>query len=282
MPMLTESRKVSVYISTCNRLDKLRRAVESVLRQDYVDIEVLICDDASSDGTQEYVENLLLRDKRVIYLRNVVNKGACATRNLGINAATGYFITGLDDDDEFRENRISYFLSNWDDKYSFICANFTNVHPDGHAKDYYKKHGNPISFTYKKILFENEASNQIFTITKRLQIIGGFDPSVKRLQDWDTWLRLSYEFGAFLRLPKSTYIMNHDHRANEIRVSQNEMITESLYTLVERNNNIYMENEKRYMIFLISCMQKKATFVDSLYWSLLKLNPKHLIKYIMQ
>ncbi|AYM89681.1 glycosyltransferase [Serratia sp. 3ACOL1] len=282
MAKLTESRKVSVYISTCNRLDKLKRAVESVLRQDYANIEVLICDDASSDGTQEYVKDLLLRDKRFVYLRNNVNKGACATRNLGITSATGYFITGLDDDDEFKSNRLAYFLSNWEDKYSFICANFTNVHPNGHKKDHYKKCNTPLLFSYKKILFENEASNQIFTITKRLQKIGGFDPSVKRLQDWDTWLRLSYEFGDFLRLPISTYIMNHDHAFNEIRVSQNAKITESLIGLVDRNRVIYSEKERNYMIFLVSCMNKKATLLDSLYWSLLKLNPKYLIKYMLQ
>ncbi|WP_337264287.1 MULTISPECIES: glycosyltransferase [unclassified Serratia (in: enterobacteria)] len=282
MSNLTESHKVSVYISTYNRLEKLKRAVESVLRQDYLNIEILICDDASSDGTQDYVKDLILSDKRVIYLRNEVNKGACVTRNLGINAATGYFITGLDDDDEFKENRVSYFLSNWHDEYSFICANFTNYYSDGHEKDYYKKSKDPLLFGYKDILFENEASNQIFTLTKRFQAIGGFKPSVKRLQDWDTWLRISHRFGDFLRLPVSTYIMNNDHSSNEIRVSQIENITESLISLVERNKDIYSKKEREYMIFLVSCMNKKATLSDSLYWSFLKLNPKYFIKYILQ
>jgi len=280
--MIEQSSKVSVYISTHNRLDRLKRALNSVVNQDYNNIEILVCDDASSDGTYDYMTERATKDPRIIYLRNENNKGACATRNLGIFYATGKFITGLDDDDEFTSDRISNFLNSWDDRYSFICCNFINRYPNINDKAYYATHNKALIFDHKKILFENEASNQIFTLTSRLKDIGGFDVSVRRLQDWDTWLRLSFTFGDFVRLPHVTYIMNHDHLPTENRVSREYKITDALLELVHRNHFIYSKKEKEYMFFLVSTMQKNADFKRSIYWSIKNMNVKFFIKYLLQ
>lgn len=99
---------VTIYISTYNRLEKLKRAINSVLQQDYTNWELIVCDDASCDGTSDYMNDICMKDSRIRYLRNDVNKGACETRNLGIFNAKGTFITGLDDDDEFTNDRISF------------------------------------------------------------------------------------------------------------------------------------------------------------------------------
>ncbi|HDH7790640.1 TPA: glycosyltransferase, partial [Raoultella ornithinolytica] len=115
---------VTIYISTHNRLEKLKRAINSVLQQDYDNWELIVCDDASCDGTSDYMNDICIKDTRIRYLRNDVNKGACETRNLGIFNAKGTFITGLDDDDEFTNDRISFFVDNWNVKYSFLCCNF--------------------------------------------------------------------------------------------------------------------------------------------------------------
>ncbi|HBZ1608326.1 TPA: glycosyltransferase, partial [Klebsiella pneumoniae] len=270
---------VSVYISTYNRVDKLKRAISSVLNQDYSNVEVIICDDASTDGTQEYMEGLVNRTENIFYFRNEINKGACATRNLAIYNARGEFITGLDDDDEFKSNRISYFISNWDERYSFLCANFTNVYADLTSKNYYL--GKQKELTYKDLLFHNEASNQIFTRTSKLRDIGGFDISVKRLQDWDTWLRLSHKHGSFLRLSDSTYIMHNDHSPTEMRVSNASKITDSLSSLMKRNIGIYSQQDRKYMNFLISYLNQESGFCESLYWGILKLNPRFIVKYFI-
>ncbi|WP_369791035.1 glycosyltransferase [Rouxiella sp. WC2420] len=230
---------VSIYISTCNRVRELKRAISSVLKQDFTNFELLICDDASTDETEEYVNSLIQKDNRIRYFRNRENKGACATRNLGIFSAKGKYITGLDDDDEFCQNRVSLFLKNWRDEYSFICANFFESYPNDNKRSFYKVNEKNISFDFKDMLFHNVASNQVFTLTNRLKEIGGFDESVKRLQDWDTWLRLSYQYGGFLRLPQSTYIMHHDHEDGAARVSKSAGFSDSLILLSKRNKDIY-------------------------------------------
>ncbi|CAI0883112.1 glycosyltransferase [Serratia quinivorans] len=273
--------KVSVYISTFNRLDRLKRAISSVKGQDYHNIELIVCDDASTDGTQSFMEDLAKKDPNIIYLRNEENKGACATRNLGIFKASGDFITGLDDDDEFTSDRISFLVKNWDCKYSFICCDFIEEFIDGKRKNFYNKSKDTYFNDYRSILFENEASNQIFTLSARLKEIGGFNPEVKRLQDWDTWLRLANKYGGFLRKKEAKYIMHHDHAINEERVSKSYPYSHSLTDLLRRNESLYLGKDREFMLFLIEMSEKKASLSSAAYWSLIKLNPKFIVKKLI-
>lgn len=280
--LLSDIPKVSVYISTFNRLDRLKRAINSVKNQDYKNIEILICDDASNDETESFMRELSAIDPQIIYLRNDVNKGACAARNLGIFAATGKFITGLDDDDEFTPDRISYLVEHWDDKYSFICCDFVERFVDGKSRAYYNAINDKFFKDYKALLFENFASNQVFTLTHRLREIGGFNIKARRLQDWDTWLRLSYRYGGFVRFPEQKYIMHHDHNIDEMRVSKSYPFSQSLKDLKERNKDIYTGNDGKFMDYIITSVEGKSSLFDSIYWSLIKRQPKYMVKYALQ
>lgn len=100
--------KFSVVITTYNRLNLLKRAINSALNQT-ITTEVVVADDCSSDGTQEYVNSLaqklsLSRDYRLVYHRNEVNSGHSATVNAGIVRASGDWIKFLDDDDYLAAN----------------------------------------------------------------------------------------------------------------------------------------------------------------------------------
>ncbi len=272
--------KVTVYISTCNRINNLKVAVESVLKQDYDNIELIICDDASTDETKPYCLELCRLNSQIKYIRNETNQGACATRNLGIFAATGKFITGLDDDDEFTSDRISYFINNWDDKFSFVCGNFVNKYHDEKIINYNKKE--VAVYDYASMLFDNPASNQIFTLTSRLQAIGGFDIRVRRLQDWDTWLRLSYKYGVFLRLPKSTYIMNHDQPSNIMRVSKSYPFLLALNDLKNRNLIIYGKKNAKIMDYILALSENKMSVMGYFHFVWLIKKPSIFAKYIYQ
>lgn len=273
---------VSIYIPTHNRVNLLKRAVESVQKQTIQDIEILICDDASSDDTFNYCQNLVKQDQRIKYFRNETAQGACVARNKCIFNASGMFITGLDDDDEFTNDRIEFCLEHWNDQYSFLCCNFINRYINKPDKSFYKTTSEFDVFSYKDILFENYASNQMFTLTSRMKAIGGFDTSVKRLQDWDTWLKLAFEFGEFIRYNHCTYIMYNDQEPGDKRVSNNLKITEALRSFLERNKKYYSDAEARYLNFLISNLEHKSKFRESVYWTLKNKNIKFLVKYVLQ
>ena len=99
--MNESSRLVSVGLPTHNRLDRLRVAVASVLSQDYPEIELVISDNASSDGTEAFGRQLERQHPgRVRYLRSARNEGATVNFNRARSACTGDYVMWLGDDDE--------------------------------------------------------------------------------------------------------------------------------------------------------------------------------------
>src|ERR1700747_575102 len=89
---------VSVILTTYNRRGILPRAVDSVLNGSYRNLQLIILDDASTDGTDDYRRKP--RGARVRYLRMPVNGGVLRSRNRGFDEARGDIVTLLDDDDE--------------------------------------------------------------------------------------------------------------------------------------------------------------------------------------
>lgn len=96
-------KRVSFVIPTHNCAAWLPHAVESVLRQDYKEVEAVIVDDASTDSTAEYLA--WLRDPRVRVVRNPERLGRSAARNIGNETAEGAIICVLDADDLARPHR---------------------------------------------------------------------------------------------------------------------------------------------------------------------------------
>lgn len=100
---------VSVILPTYNRATLLPRAVHSVLAQTRQDFELIIVDDASTDGTAELVEQLA--DSRIVYLRQSARRGAAAARNTGIRAATAPYVAFIDSDDAWLPTKLERQLS---------------------------------------------------------------------------------------------------------------------------------------------------------------------------
>lgn len=106
--------KVSIVIPTYNRKKCIDRALESCLDQTYENIEVVICDDQSTDGTYEYLCEKYSEEKRVVICTSKgIGKGAQVARKVAIDNATGDYIAFLDSDDyllpDSISNRKAYF-----------------------------------------------------------------------------------------------------------------------------------------------------------------------------
>ena len=92
----SERPLVSAIITTHNRKELLKRAVESVKAQTYQNIELIVVDDKSDDGTRQWCES---QDFRYIYIPPEQSRGGNYARNLGAEAARGKYLAFLDDDD---------------------------------------------------------------------------------------------------------------------------------------------------------------------------------------
>lgn len=95
---------VSVVIPTYNRINTLPAAIYSVLNQTYENLELIVMDDGSEDGTEEYVKSI--PDKRVRYKRSDINMGPSAARNMGARIARGEYLAFQDSDDEWMPDKL--------------------------------------------------------------------------------------------------------------------------------------------------------------------------------
>lgn len=100
----------SVIVPAYNAENTLQQAVGSALQQTGIRLEVLVIDDASTDGTAAVAEALAARDPRVRLLRQPMNRGPAAARNRGLVDALGTWVALLDADDEFAPGRLATLL----------------------------------------------------------------------------------------------------------------------------------------------------------------------------
>ena len=92
---------ISVIIPSYNRKDFIGRAITSVFNQNYDEIEIIIIDDGSTDGTFEYLNEQYKDEKRVKILKNAKNSGAGFSRKAGYQASRGSYLIFMDDDDYY-------------------------------------------------------------------------------------------------------------------------------------------------------------------------------------
>ena len=102
---------VSVVVPVYNCRNFIKDAINSLCKQTYVNLEILVCDDASDDGTWEILTSCKLEDDRIQLFRNEINKGVVFTRNFLISHAKGDFIAFQDGDDVSYPERIENQLA---------------------------------------------------------------------------------------------------------------------------------------------------------------------------
>jgi glycosyltransferase involved in cell wall biosynthesis len=118
---------LSVLLPTYNRAAMIMRAIESVLGQEFTDLELIVIDDGSTDETPQVVAKV--DDKRLRYVYFEQNLGNCAARNQGIQQARGEFIAQIDSDDLWLPQKISYqyYLFQKYKHLDLICCNYVDL-----------------------------------------------------------------------------------------------------------------------------------------------------------
>ncbi len=104
----------TIAIPTFNRVDTLPQAVTSALAQDYAAVEVVISDNASTDGTEDYCRSLAAADSRVRYVRHAENIGALGNFEAALVAASGEYFMWLADDDWIDGNYLTECIRSLD------------------------------------------------------------------------------------------------------------------------------------------------------------------------
>lgn len=226
---------VSVYIPTKNRLASLQAAVNSVLQQTHREVELIVTDDASTDGTWEYLQALSAQHANVRCIRHETSKGACAARNAAIQLSRGDFLTGLDDDDEFEVDHIESLLSFWfmltaQDRKAPSCIYTQTVNRNGDQKTESKKIS---AVMHTELADANHIGNQIFAPREHFFSAGLFDESMPAWQDLEFFYRVVKNHGIARLLDKATYVFDVAPRPDRISSSNKHRILQAAYLMAK-------------------------------------------------
>ncbi|NNH27468.1 glycosyltransferase family 2 protein [Acinetobacter terrestris] len=219
---MSENLLVTIYIPTFNRVDLLERAINSVVTQSYKNIEIIVVDDCSTDGTQEFLKEIAKGDERIKFFLKEKNGGACESRNIAIQNARGEYITGLDDDDYFLPNRIENFVSNLSNvKNSVLLFDNPIIKLDDRPiitkKRKIMNTLKPKKIRAKDLIFSNYIGNQVFIKTDILKKFGGFDKNMPMWQDIECWYNILVNTGGYgLSLNSYTYVVDLSHEMDRI------------------------------------------------------------------
>jgi glycosyltransferase involved in cell wall biosynthesis len=179
-----------VVIPTHNRRSLLLRTVGTVLAQRDVDLELLVVDDGSADGSARAV--LDLGDPRVEVVRHDRPRGVCAARNTGLDRVRAPWVAFLDDDDLWAPDKLRTQLTAAEEPtMGWVCAGAVTIDPDLRIVGAQPV---PTPESLRQLPVVNVipgGGSGTIARTDLVRTSGGFDPELSNLADWDLWVRLS-------------------------------------------------------------------------------------------
>lgn len=184
----------SVIIPTFNRGKVIRRSIDSVLKQTFTDIELIVIDDGSNDNTESVVKDF--HDSRLHYLKNEKNEGANHARNMGIRVARGKYFSFLDSDDEWLPNKLLRVYEKFLSDEEIGCVYDRAGILDNQGKIVPIHEDILEGYIYKEALTKGYITSMSFLSVKRecFDVLGGFDESFTHCQDDEICLRLASAF----------------------------------------------------------------------------------------
>jgi len=206
---MTKSPKFSVIIPVHNKLPHLERSVFSVLNQTNPNLELILVDDASTDGSSEKL--LEFKDPRIKLLRrDTPGPGGYAARNLGIAHATNEWICFLDADDEWEPDVLETLteITQKNPEVEILCWGWIKLRDGVKAIDPYSKKYNGEKLREFTLTDFFNGPQPMWTggISMKRELIikaGGFpEIGFKRGGDMDTWIRCLWHSKKSIRIIK--------------------------------------------------------------------------------
>jgi len=249
---------ITVLMPVYNTEKYIEDSINSILNQSFVDFELLIIDDGSTDNSVAKIEKF--NDKRIILIKNKKNLGLASVRNIGLNYINTKYIAFLDSDDISSHRRLEkqfYFLENNSDY--VLCGSW--VETIGKSKHIWKYKSDSELLKCQFIFSDPFATSSLMIRNKVLtenNLI--FDISFPPCEDYDLWERVT-SYGEIYNIPEVlTYYRIHNTQtstsdANKIQFLENDwrvqrrvlkkLEVEITPALEEVHKNVRWENFKK-------------------------------------
>lgn len=194
--------EISVIVPVYNKIRYLNSMLDSVLNQTFSDYELILIDDGSTDGSDEILDEYALKDQR-IKVHHIKNGGVSHARNVGLDMASGTYITFIDSDDTVAADYLGTL-------YKYITENSTDIVISGVAKIWPEQSKQTVvlpPYTGKKEMAD--VLSEFASVQKRTGVYGYcaakmFSREMTGNQRFDETLVLAEDFDFYLRLYEKT------------------------------------------------------------------------------
>jgi GT2 family glycosyltransferase len=258
-PPITSGPAVSVVLPAYNRATTIRTAIDSVLAQSFTDLELIVVDDHSTDGTVTAVRTVT--DPRLRLIESPANAGAAAARNRGIAVARAPWVAFQDSDDEWLTGKLALQMARLTapgaDFVAAYCGMIVIGTPDPDPARAETRPqiryvppenipGPALEGAILPMLLHNCVISTQMLVARRdvLQAVGGFDESLSILIDWECAIRLA-EAGpiAFIDEPLviQRFSPNSISRDANLRATTRMAIVAKHHNLFERNPEAFAQ-----------------------------------------
>lgn len=242
---------VSVIIPVFNGEQYLREAIDSVLKQTYTAIEVLVVDDASTDSTPKILQQY---GARIRTIRLEQNQGAAVARNTALEHATGRYIAFLDSDDIWcNPDKLRLQLDLLREKNAAFCfTQFQRMDETGTLRN--DKLPFSTKVTYQQLLRHTLIATSTVLLDRNL--LGDFRmPLMRSGQDYATWLQILRYLDAAYGLPVST--MQYRVRNNSLSSGKWKSIAQVWYVQTHLEHLPAAQSALNTISFCLNALKKR-------------------------
>lgn len=261
---------ISVVVPNYNCAEYLPKCLDHIIRQTYPNIEIIVCDNGSTDNSVEIIQEWAARDSRIKVMINEVNIGALRTYNKMFQAAKGEYIMIQDSDDWCELDRVEKQMMVLDEHSVGLCLTdsyyYTQLAP---IRDQKTGYSGPITIETK----ETWAPATIMFRRSVLKEVPGFHTYFDRVTSYDRYMILDIvdRFGGYY-LDEPLYHVwarpNSDHRSIDLKEKRalEKMISEDIYYFlkdqrIKTGTDYLKENDLEAMRRLEHKMLKDSNYI---------------------
>ena len=256
---MMQEELVSAIITTVDRVSELKRAILSIERQTYKNIEIIVVVDGTNSTIKKIIDELKGRSSLCIhYLETGEKKGGNYARNLGINHANGKYIALLDDDDEWMPKKIEKQLNvcKENNDNNIIFCSVINKKPKKKVvlprKNFDSTKDDIVDFLFSYRYGLKHGFIQTSTLFGRKEIFESipFDNKLQKHQDWD-WVIQTNKQGVSYKQINEPLVIYHNENQNN-RVGKSGTYHLSIKWIENNRDKI---KQKNYYIFRYTVVQ---------------------------
>lgn len=242
---LSNAPTISIVIAAFEASKTIGATIRSVIAQSPSPLEIVVCDDGSSDD----LEGVLSEFGERVRLIRIEHGGEARAKNAAIEAALGEFVAIVDADDRFLPGRLAAMQRVLIERPDLdLVTTDAVIELSGRVVGRAYNTGNIFAVDSQRaeILDHNFVFGQVVVRRETMQRLGGFDPEIKYTTDWECWIRLILDGGSIgcIDAPLGVYVMHE----SSMSASRQAMYDGRVATLTKTLNDVRLSNMERELI----------------------------------